>query len=231
MSEIKNSALFIELDALLDTRIGALLKLGFDTVEKVLQENYIERLSDNFKNIDLKLFRQYYKERDKTILKNSVVTPMSIIINDFVKKTSKQNLTSPTVFKPKVILNIYPYELKKEEIQNLLYVLVNITDKLADIEIVNMAYEEISPSYLSLETSILILYEYHIWLETQTKIGNFKTKACPEISLLGPAIYFTEEKIITDKNPFIAIEELTAPFIKLKLLPIKYFSFVNSATD
>lgn len=222
------SALFLELDTLLDTRFSTIIEMGEETVSKVLKNNYHGRFIDKFEGIDNDLFSSIYNNRDKRILKNTLVTPITFIINEFVTKTNKQNISSPIFLKPKIILNTYPYVLEESEVEVFIKILIQITNNQADIEIVNLNYQNMTPSYLNDEVSIMILYNYNQWLEEQVVLDNFKNKACPSITLFAPAIVFTESiEDIPIKKAFKAVEIMTEPFISLKLLPVEYFSFVK----
>lgn len=232
-NNIENSTVLIELDALFDTRISVLAKMGDDTLAAAIKENYHNRLIDFFKDIDNDLFRQLYDHRDKAILKDTIVTPMIVMLKEYCEKTLEQLISSPFHYKPKIMLNIFPYELLDEEIEVLIIAIANMTNKLADIQVVNMSYEDMTPMFFKEHISLVIMYEYYKWLEIHSEKGNFSKRACPEVTMFAPAIYFKspdKKQIKPDTNPFKAMETLAAPFIGLKLLPIESFSMILKKT-
>lgn len=224
--ELIASTIFIELDALLDTRLGVLTSMGEDVLKTVLETDYLHRFIDRFKGIDNIEFERLYKARNKNVLRYTIVTPMSKFLREFAEKTIAQIKSTPFHYKPKIILNVYPYELSPEEEVIMIATVRAITKELADIELVKMSYEEITPSYVKRNVAIMILYDYATWLETQSTNENFKKITCPEVGLLAPRIYFKmpEHPPNEDDDPFKAMETLASPLIKLHLMPIENFS-------
>lgn len=225
---MKTSSIFVELDTLLDTRMATLFKLSPDSVENIIKLGYHDRPFDIFPGIDEVKFRDAYSKRDKSILATSVVTPVAQIVKEFVVRTLDNVNNSPFHYQPKVILNIHPYKLDENEINMLIATLRHLTLNLADIEVVDMSYEEISPLYVKLNLSIMILYQYDLWLEAQSVNEAFKKHTAPDVTLIGPRIYFKkpESRPKADEDPFAAMEHLASPFIGLALLPVEKFSMV-----
>ena len=225
MSEERQfSSLMISLDELLDTRLAALASMGPETMKKVfgINHQYFERLIDLFPGIDNEQFLKIYSNRDKSLLTLTGVTRLKGLLEEFAEKTSQQVLSTPFHYHPKIILNIYPYILDEGEIKVLIQTLRSITKELADIEIVNMSYQQITPQYVKKELSILVMYEYHKWLDYFSANKFFERVTCPEVTMFGPAIYFKKPQQILE-DPFMDMQALAKPFIDLKLLPIENF--------
>ena len=224
------STVLIELDALMDTRMATVSTFGDEAIETVLLDHYHERLIDRFKGIDEAAFRSRYEQRDRGILFGSMITPMGNLLAEFAQKTLKNAISTPFKYRPKILINIHPYQLAPEEIKIILAAVIVKTQQLADVEIVNWSYDEITPAYVKDQLSILILYEYYRWLELHSANENFKKTSCPEVTLLGPAIRFVSGNLPKDDSSsvevFEAIQELAGPFIGLQLLPIEHFSLV-----
>jgi hypothetical protein len=220
------STLFVELDALLDTRLAILTSFGEEALKFNLTKNYFSRKHDFFIGINQEEYKIKYLNRDKSILKNSLSTELRNVINQFIQKTLLNRTTTPYQFLPKIIVNLYPYQLEEKEKQIILSSIIAMTHDLAPIEIVYLPYLEITPMYVKKNLSVLILYNYLEWLELQSKLNNFPKTICPEVTLLGPCIYFIlpNNHTNTSENPFGAIEHIASPLISLKLLPIHVFS-------
>ncbi|MCK9517316.1 MAG: hypothetical protein M0Q87_14935 [Ottowia sp.] len=226
MSELKFSTAFIELDCLLDTRMGTLTSMGDSSIKAALDYGYYDRGMDLWPGVNETEFKKLYASRDKIILMNSFMTLMGGILKDFVKKTIEQVINTPFHYKPKVVVNIHPYVLTEDEVTNIILAVKQVTLGLADIEVVDLSYEQITPIYVRENLSLVIMYEYYKWLEIHSANGNFKKVSCPEVGMFGPGIYFKKPdyKPKDNENPFEALEQLAAPFIALKLLPIEFFS-------
>lgn len=228
------SSCFIELDCLLDTRIGTLMThFGEDYVYKALSQGYHEREFDVFPDVSYESFQSVYQSRDRRVLKNSIRTIIYSVIHDFVKGTFENSIHSPFVFIPKIIVNLYPYQLVESEQRLIRDMVVSLTNQVADVEVVTMPYEEITPVWVKKnEISMMVMYDYHLWLESQSKNRQFKKHACPDVGLFTPGIY--KKAALTDEDkqihesfnmpPFQYLSMELQPFIRLMFLPALLFS-------
>lgn len=232
--ETKTSTLMVELDCLLDTRLGTLFSFGPEIMDTVLTEAYYQREEDKFPNVDDATFKSRYSQRDISVLKNACPTKIISLIQEFVVKTLNQSLVSPHHYLPKVVLNTYPYDLSDAECESMIKILMYFTKEKCQIEHVCLPYEALTPSYVKHAYSVMIMYDYRTWLECHAKTEAFKTSSCPEVTLMAPAIFFDgplklEDMQMLEKQnltPFKAVEMIAAPFVNLKLLPIEEFSFI-----
>lgn len=224
----KYSAIYVELDTLLDTRMAVLTEFGDDAVKLAIDTGYYTRPFDIFPGIDNDKYQSLYDNRKKQILLNAIVTPVAKILNEFTLGTIKNTNNSPFHYKPKVILNVYPYKLTSSEMETMAMVVANITANAADVEIVELSNEQLSPLYFKLNVSVAIMYRYDLWFKTHCELKSFEKYSCPDVSLIAPRIYFTkpERQPKDNEDPFKATEETIAPYIGLMLLPIDTFSMV-----
>lgn len=230
--KLQYSTLLLELDVLLDTRLAILASMPEDALKQALSKDYHNRLIDRFVGVNNELFTKLYEQRDKKVLANALVTPIARMLKEFAQKTLKQIITTPFHYQPKIILNIYPYKLEEQEITVLINSIVTITSGLADVEVIDKSYEELTPGYLKKNVAIIVLYEYYKWIEAHSASNILRKSRCPEVTMLGPKIYFkVPEKADYDvEEAFQEMEEWVGPFIGLKLMPIENFSFVGPAT-
>jgi hypothetical protein len=229
MPALEFSTCFIELDALVDTRMGILVSMTNDERFKNIYLNgYHTRDSDEFPGIDVDLFKQTYKSRTKKVLDNSMVTPMIRLLKEFCFKTVSNIGITPFNYLPKIIINTHPYDLNDEECGALLEAVVLATNKLVDVELVNMSYEAITPIYVKRELSMIILYNYGEWLELHCANKNFTKTICPEVQLIGPGLYPSPMPKNVKKSPddFARLEKEVDVFINLKIFNVSEFSMI-----
>ena len=227
----KYSALFIEFDALFDTRLALINSYGEKALEEAIKANYFTRIIDRFPNIDYDEFQATYKNRNKTLLKDALITPIIYMLTDFVFGIVKNSINGPEALEPKIVLNTFPYVLSDEECKNIGDLIVEMTKGYALIEFVYKSPKEITPAYLRDSIDTVIMYDYTVWLETHSQTEVFKRVVIPSVSLLAPKLFFTNPSIATigelerdNIDPFKIMMERTAPIIGLKLLPIHLFS-------
>lgn len=225
---MKTSAILVELDSILDTRMATLHRLGGDAVEKALEAGYHERPFDFFPGVDQDAYDQLYAQRDKRTMASAMMTPVVQMVREFVAKTLDNVNNSPFHMQPKVIINIHPYKLSEGEIETLIRTFQSLTMEKADIEVIDKDYTELSALYVKVNLSVMVLYQYDKWLEAQTVAKSFEKHTAPDVTLIGPAIYFKkpEKKPSSDEDPFKAMCDLAAPFIGLVLVPVEKFSMV-----
>lgn len=208
--------------------MAVLLEMGDTAVKAALDNDYYHRPIDRFPGIDNDEFQRRYKERNKSILKSAITTSVGHMVEEYVRKTHQNTVNSPFHYDPKVIVNVYPYELTESEEVVIVKSIKAMTKGLADVQLVRMSPSQITPSYLKQEVSMVVMYEYDKWLEAQTVLKNFEKHTCPQVTLIAPAISFKtpdkSTKFTTD--PFVEMERLVRPFIGLVLMDIELFSLV-----
>jgi hypothetical protein len=220
--DIPKVTIFTDLDSLLDTRAACISSFGSEAMDKNITASYFTRVRDNF---DIDGYIEKYSERSIELLKNSMVTPVFRIVKEFVTATLTNNVNSPHIARPCVMLNIHPYKLAQSDINTFMNILISRTKEEADIEIVDKSFDELTPDFVKSNLSMLVMYHGLEWLESQADAGRLNKKTCPDIGLLCPAIARGIDKPI-DKNPFEIMEAVAAPIIALKFLPVDSFCMV-----
>lgn len=225
---MKTSAILVELDVILDTRMATLNRMGEQAVANALKAGYHDRPFDFFPGVDEAEFKRLYDARDKVTLAQALVTPICQLVREFVAKTLDNVHNSPFHYHPKIVLNIHPYKLTEGEINVMIKTLRGLTLGAADIEVIDKSYAELTPLYVKNYLSTMVLYQYDQWLEAHSASGAFKQVTAPDVTLLAPAIYFKkpDKKPKADEDPFAAMMQLASPFIGLVLMPIEKFSMV-----
>ena len=224
---IPYSTMLVELDCLLDTRISILSELD-DVKFKEVLSMYHSRDIDSFPYYGFNRFKEVYDKRSREVLKEALVTPILTLIEEFVNKTLLNLINTPFHQRPKVIINIFPYELKEEEINNIITLIVNRTKGNCTVEVINKSIKELTVGYIKDNIAIMVMYKYYEWLEYHCTIKAFDTITCPEVTMFGPSIYFKEKQPNNNikEDPVKSMEEIAKPLIGLKLFPIKLFSFI-----
>lgn len=228
MKEAQASVFMVDLDSLFDTRHGTLVMNFFDETVKLFEAHkyhgYLDFSFNGF--IDKEAFSQAYDARDKRALANSTLTLAIDIVRDFVLSISTADPNAPYVYYPKIVINTYPYQLTDEEKENIgIGISAYLKDKV-EIEIVYMSYEELTVDFVADNLTVLMLFEYHKWLDAQANAGNFNKRACADVTLFGPEIFFKETPRSDKerKDTFLMLTNISRPFVNLELLSSSTFS-------
>ncbi len=191
---MKYTTILVDLDCILDTRLPLLLKTFPDKEEEIFSI-YFDRQCNDFPGIiNYKDFNDLYLSRDKTILRQSVMTSIPLLLNDFVINTIDYMVSNSVPFPPKIILNLYPYDLQKEEIDAVLLGLLIHLDKRVDLEVVSMKNTDITYSFLYKHISAMIKFDYYNWLDDNTPLLKNRNERCPDVKLITPAYFPMEHK-------------------------------------
>jgi hypothetical protein len=227
--EVVSENYYVDIDALLDTRLGVIALKDPDLAAKALANNYWGRKQDIFPDISQEEFKQLWKNRTTDVLplsaRTNVLSFIQAIAKDKLVSQAVSNMESAT----SLVVNIYPYELTEEECDLIVAVLVDKTISTVNVSIVNLPDELLTPKYCKDNYVMMIRYDWMGWLEMHQKA--FQEVKMPSVTIVAPCIYDklpTAEDIEESKKIgldfFRAAEQLTAPLFSLRFLDIEVFS-------
>jgi len=231
------AVVYAELDALLDTRLGTLARMGDHVAEAVLLSGgYHKRDCDVFADVDMKVFRDLYAKRDVDTLKRSTASKSVFLLNSLVRYLKEQATVRPYHDSTKVVINTFPYVLSVEEEAELGKVIVTWISGLAPVELVHMRPQELTPLYVKQQSySSMLMYEYDPWMSLHFSAANKDVKPIQDVSIFAPAIYFSDKP--SDKelqqliqraaHPLQAVEILGRSLVGLNLIDVEYFSIIR----
>lgn len=182
----KKHGVLIDLDCLFDTRYAVLNEIDPVVTDNLLLNGYYFRNRDEFPNINLHEFRKKYQQRDVNTLKNSLPTSLMFrlaeIIGDFIVEFGKEG----RLLNPELILNIYPYKLSNEEINEMALCLKIRTNHIIPVRIINTDPLNITPSWLKDNITFFYIYNWSEWLTkyTYTLMSNRLDDVC----IVAPSI-------------------------------------------
>lgn len=228
----RKQCIYVELDCLLDTRLGTLSLLGDTVVEAALENNYFTREEDTFPLVNKDLFKKLYDTRDKELIKISPRTHCVEYLNEIIFKLLEMCTKTPIGTGVSLFINIYPYKLNEKEITELIEVYIDMTKGLCDIVLIDKSLDELTPMFCKNRFNIMFMYYYSDWLEIHSKNNNFRKVLLNEIKVYGPKVYFNRkpneyEKRKLDRSntdPFKLVEKMASVLIDLELLDPIIFS-------
>jgi hypothetical protein len=230
----KIETILIELDALLDTRLGTLRQqMGVEYAQRILTLDYITREIDAFEGIETSVFQEMYAARNEETLKCSVVTALVTRLKDLTTFLSELAVNAPEYDGIRLAVNTYPYRLSKAVLRDIGKSVSVWTGGLIPVELVNITPQDLTPIHVKSHFAMLFMYDYGSWIETQTVA--FHETLIPEIHLVAPALYFSKKpdaKELKDlvrqaAHPFQATMMFLTPMVGLELVDAKWFSIVS----
>lgn len=229
----KIEAVLVELDCLLDTRLGTIARLSPEAAVTALQNGYHNRSIDTFTGVDSEAFKQLYAQRDEQTLMVSTVTNLTLSLARLVAGIADQIFSRPFHNGVEMIVNLYPY-LLNEEVQTEIgrAIAARIVDH-CPVKLVRITPEELTPQHCKAAYAMMVMYDPHTWMNLHAEA--FKYTQIREIALLAPAIYFNKvptveelsHAVAKNAHPLQAIQKLAASLVGLDLIDIEYFSVLS----
>lgn len=228
-------SIYVELDALLDTRLGTLHRMDPALVEQALDAGYKDRTSDRWVdlglNVDQARYDDLYRRRDVTTLKQSRPTDLAPIITEMTSALGKASIEDPRIEEITLDVNVWPYRLNaevKDAIADAVREWVSIDCKVA---VVDYDHGSLTPTFIDRRYVALILYDFDGWFQAQH--DALLEKRLPTVSVIAPALYANgkpdEEVVINGSpvDPFSATELALVEYLSLVLKDAKYYSLIG----
>lgn len=220
--------ILVDLDSILDTRLSILTNLNPDLAATMVNDmSYQSRVMDDFKEIPYTMFRAFYMNRDKRVLKDSTPTHIIELIQDYVNEAIVSSKKRNSFDGITVYVNCYPYNLTSVEIDNLSKALEYMIPNAA-IKLISLTKDELTPKWVDENIAMLILYNGLSWLEHHNSLGNIVKHPLVEVALLTPPLVTNKHNITNYSKNLDDLEEMFKPLIRLTFTPV--ISFCTAIT-
>ncbi|QAX96141.1 hypothetical protein [Vibrio phage vB_VmeM-Yong XC32] len=226
---IENVKAFVDLDSLLDTRIGIIAGLWPQHAEVLAKdERYFKRLDDKFDRLipgfPQKDFEDTYAGRTYGHITKSAMTSIVSRLKMFARATYAQNVSKVNESVTTLVVNLYPYKLPDEHRKQLRETLLYATEFHA-VDFVSLDLGLITPSLLS-EFELFITYDFDSWLN----VHNQALAKCPipRVETIHPYIQHKDMGL----PPAEVVEEVKRTLrvaIDVTPVPLDDFSFIIPA--
>lgn len=226
----------VELDCLLDTRLGTLEHYSPPIAYTVYQNpDYFKRDWDNWEGLSKggitnNKFWELYAQRDVEVLSKSRPTSILGFLGKITKELDMARITSPEVEHIQVDVNVFPYELSETEKDQLRTLVFHYCALGTEVNVVSLSLKSITPQLLKERYDGLILYEFDNWFTHH--VNTLNHVLIPRHAVFAPALYIkdpaelleeTPEEFL-DISPFAQFEMALIERISLELLNAKEFS-------
>lgn len=227
--------LLVELDTLLDTRLGTLLKMDPTIIDKVLSDGYRDRVEDNWTSygINMEDYQRLYEQRDEETLKRSRPTHAIAMLARVVEAIMEESVKSPEISGVSIDLNFHPYRLSKEIVAEIVETVRFQLNDTVDITAVILSNETLTPEYIDLHYDAIVLYDFNAWIVEHAEA--LKERQIPTVVFMTPAIYRNQvdtegayiEELKTKVSAFAALEMVMTQYLHLQMNDTRYFSLIE----
>ena len=241
----KVEGIYVEIDGLLDTRLGTIGLLSPETARKIISSpSYLEREVDEFEGVGQLEFKMAYADRDKHTLYNSVMTGLVFHMQGLVWQLKKQAITTPFHDGIKLVVNLYPYsfsDAEREEFTRVILYRLNGGETeeageqdLVSVEYINIAQENLTPAHCKASYGAMYMYNPWHWLNLHTEA--LKAVRLPEVIVYAPRLFHDgkpDAKALAQfkmdfegkaPDPLTFDEMRVSPIAGVTLIDVSYFS-------
>lgn len=218
--------IYIDFDALFDTRITLLSSINEDIAVKVFNNDYDRRTSDIFDIIPYSVFNTYYENRNKNILLYSLPTfiykVLETITLDFYSNLKNKEVELQTMY-----VNTFPYNFNQEELDRFKITFENYI-KNVTVEFISYSDYDLTPSILdSYKIGNIVKYNGIDWLEQQNRLLNIVDNPMLNKNLYVPALINFKLNTKITKEIFKTISKSLGIFINVHFTDIIYWNMIK----
>lgn len=232
MSTLPKQKILIELDCLLDTRIGTVASISQELATSVLNNGYHERHEDKYPDVVPEQFKTLYAQRNLDTLKMSTITTFMPLLRHLCNLIEEEAISRPYHSGPEVTVNLYPYELSAEDSKAILGAISKWLGHKVPISLVRYAPSELRPIYCK-DYSLIVMYNPTDWFNLN--LEELMKKPLRDVALYIPRILHNKtqtdeelKKIIEESmDPFQALDIVMKTVIDVSILEVSYFSIVR----
>lgn len=238
--------LYVELDALLDTRIATLAQLSPSMAIHALHHGYADRISDEMQlvapdvtNAD---YAAAYAARDVETLLVARPTQMAYVLHDIIVDMEReQRKVSPGINDLVIELNIWPYALEPDESRLIAAAVAARCGIDHYIDVVSIPTAQLTLDKIKTsEWSIMIMYNFQEWWVAVMRRYKERPTGVPTCCMVAPALLLTTQGADDPKprtlpdgrvlDPFDTLVMCMADIIGLQFLSPTTYCLYNLPT-
>lgn len=211
--------IYVDIDALFDTRFALLSVLSPELARGSFQDKYFTRKQDSFGFIPNRLFRQFYKKRNRDLLKLSRPTSIPTLIAEHIDTVKLTSLVEKVDGEVVVFINIFPYVLNDKEIEELRLSFLPYFVNCKNILI--MSKPNIRPEWISKNCMMMIKYDGIDWVNRNIANGELIRHQLMDTILYLPTLMDGKEELT--EEDFEQVAKLALPCIRMEWLETRDF--------
>lgn len=230
----------VNLDTLLDVRLATVSMLDAKYASTLLFNDWSKRETDFFKSSATTFTEIEYEKLvnsgDIRVLQHALPTTMTRYLHNTIKETLAEAVVGGSVNRHHVIVNTHPYQLTREELDELVLVIEEKLPLVDKVSTVSIPLNFLTPDYLkALEITHFINYDFAKWLDLY--IETLLNSPMPSMIMICPKLTIktadqTEDPEVTkalleDHSAFSAMELQFVMYLGLRFIDVSYFSVLN----
>lgn len=226
--------LLVELDGLLDTRIGVISRVDDEAAYRILRnDEYWWREHDDWETlsgqrIGNEEFKTAWAERDVTDLRASMMTnlvlPLSQITSEFHRNVEDGVVDDQIGLE----INTAPYTLEIEEQDELASILREVLFSSLQVSFCFRPLDELTPAVLDELYSGMVIYNFSDWMvQHYTALPNHPIR---DFNIVAPKLFVrdpSELSVAKKQEEIIGFQMLWLHLVEVNFIDVRFFSLVR----
>lgn len=236
----KNYVLLLDLDAIMDTRMGTILKMTDGEVPFSAIE-YRTRIKDDMESLSKGIVKQSdyeeaYASRDVDTLKRSMMTGIVQVLANYVLSIEDRKMRRVDIEDIVIHLNFHPYKLPAPIAGTFRDCLSSLLPGYVGVEIVNIDPVSLTSRMFLSRYSGWVTYDFNRWLEKHHE--DLLVNPMNQVSVIIPRLTYGEprdddeykeiEKSLEGYDKHGLMEMVMEDFVHIEHLPITDFCYISS---
>lgn len=236
--------LLIDLDALLDTRLGTIEKLNPQAAEECIENGFTKRAVDDVELFTDKItngeYKEAYSKRDVETLKRSRLTNMIFPLSDMIKQMDLNIMQEQGVISDGcVVINHYPYKLTKEEASTIRNSVMDYIGGGIKVHMAEFPYDQLNIQEMKRkDIRTFITYNSEQWFnEVLVNAPKSSIIANPQMDVIIPKMVIRKDamdqftkrdiELMGSNDIFDTMRLVMAPMFGVEFFPIEFFSMYD----
>lgn len=238
-----SQTILVCLDALLDTRLGAVSQVSQAAAAKLLETDYWGRMVDDFEGmsgglITNEAYKEAWKNRDVETLQSSALTNMHNMLGTITRSLQSRMARGLEVESVNVVINMYPYRLNIIEQEALVGALRPYVALETTVRTTYLEFEELTPMRLNAEFDAWVMYDFNEWLALHH--ADLLNNRIPAFTMYVPQLFWTGKVPSQEEcrhssgqmmDPFKLLEMTFMEFLGLDIVTALAYSLIKVAPE
>lgn len=228
---MKVHKILINVDTILDTRMGCVKVINPDWVEPLVKNGYHDRKTNRLSSfcpiVDEKKVDERWATRDIEVLKLSQVTSIVPMLAERILEVQGREKDHPNYCEYQLTLNIGRYEIDDDDLADLITLLKELW-MVPKIQVVRLGMSEISPSYLKSRFTQFIIEDIDDW--NKYHLSALKALPITGVTCVAPLILLEPKNLSDDdlQDVVRGISQAYAAHMDLELVPLATMTFLRN---
>lgn len=228
----------VDLNALLDLRLGALYVIDPNAVIAVLDNGWHTRTNDKIiedvGGVTLEVLQKTLINNPIECAKNAFPTFINKYLMERIAESHREEMVAQEFNKHHITVNTYPLALKEDERRDLVDIVMEMIPVIYSVEVISVAPHFITPLYLKGKHQFYITYNFFEWI----KLYDLQLNATPipEVAIIAPKLMELDPEVYyegkvpdydEEVGPWAMFGAAWSPFLNVRFEDIRWFSSIT----